>query len=230
MNASSVVIIGLGGIGSWLVAPLTRYLAEQKYENEVYLVDGDHFSASNVHRQDTDTTELNVSKAEAMVSRVIQAVPALKLRSMKEFVTESNVGFIKDNSVVITAVDNHPARAVVARHADTLRNIVLLTAGNELYDGNVHITVKRDGVYEKEPLLRRHPEIAEIKTGDRAKMGCAELIKQGEPQLIFTNFMAASAVLNAFYLIWERPLYGGKRVLIPQEVYFDLNKAAVAAV
>ena len=162
-------------------------------------------------------------------------MPGLHIRTFTEYVTDENVAqVVKEKSLVLSAVDNHPARAVVARHAATLQNICVLSAGNEKWDGNVHVYLRRAGRDMSVPLIDRHPEIAKSKAGDRATLGCDELITLGQSQLLVTNFLAASALLVAFHVLWERDEIHKSRAYrqshIPQEIFFDVRAQAMSAI
>lgn len=230
MIPERIYIIGLGGIGSWLVPPLARYIAAKKFEGELWLCDGDTFSPSNGERQNVGE-DTGMNKAEALQVRLQPELPGLSLRSFTEFVTPENVNdLIKDNSIVITCVDNHPCRALLAKRAAELDDIALLSAGNELWDGNVHVFLRQRGESLTEDLLTRHPEISKVKDGDRATMSCEELAQEGEPQLLITNFMAAASALQSFIMLYERETFKRRGCPLPQEVYFDVRKGALSMV
>ena len=230
----TISLIGLGGIGSWFVTPFLRFLSAEGFTGEITLADGDKFSAENVGRQNVDHTEIGLPKVTVFTNRLALALPGLRLRTFTEYVSEENVAtVIKDGSLVVVAVDNHPARALISRHAGTLRDTCVLSAGNEKYDGNVHVYLRRAGRDMSVPLLERHPEIAKARSGDRAEMGCEQLAAAGEPQLLVTNFMAATALLVAFHAVWEKEAGARSRrhrAPLPQEVYFDVRQQAMSAI
>jgi len=227
-------IIGLGGIGGWFTPPLLRFLDAKGFGGEILLADGDVFSFDNLSRQWADLSDVGRSKAEAMASRMLQSFPSLRIRAFHEFVLSGNVvRVVPENSCAIVAVDNHPARALIARHAAALRDVCVLTAGNEKYDGNVHVSMRRAGKDLTMPLLERHPEIAKFRTGDRAQMGCEELAQAGEPQLLVTNFLAATALLCTFHTLWDDARTRGHAARangLLQEVYFDVREHAMTAI
>jgi molybdopterin/thiamine biosynthesis adenylyltransferase len=230
-----VAVIGLGGIGAWFVPPFARFLHERRFGGELLLADGDTFSGLNAGRQDMDATDIGKNKAVAVAERLGHVLPGLHLRTFTEYVTAHNVAqVVKERSLAIVAVDNHPARATVARHAATLRDVCVLSAGNEKYDGNVHVSLRRAGQDLCPPLLDRHPEIAASRHNDRALLGCEELIALGEGQLLVTNFLAAAAILATFYVLWDRDAVRRRRAPrgfdLPQEVFFDVRATAMAAI
>jgi hypothetical protein len=136
----------------------------------------------------------------------------LRIFGHNEYVLARNVQMaVQDGSLVFVTVDNHPARALVDQAAARLPNVCMVCAGNEKVDGNVHVFLRRAGKNLTAPLLARHPEIAKAKAGDRAEMGCEDLISQGETQLLVTNFLAAAACIAAFHTLWTHGERTGRR-------------------
>jgi molybdopterin/thiamine biosynthesis adenylyltransferase len=227
----SVAVVGLGGIGSWFVPPFLRFLRAEGTENEILLVDGDVFAEHNRERQDVDAEGIGQPKAVVWAERMTLSLPGLRVRAVPEFVTRENVDrVVGDGSLAVVAVDNHPARALVASHAASLRDVCVLSAGNELYDGNAHVLLRRAARDLTVPLLDRHPEVARQREGDREEMGCEELVTEGVPQLVVTNFMAAAALLSAFHSLWAASDERRERRALVQEVYFDVREHAMSAV
>lgn len=231
-RSGQIAVIGCGGVGSWLLPPLLRFLHAERHGGEIMLWDGDRYSAGNAQRQDFSPEALGANKAEAQAETFQALYPALALVAWPAYVTATNVAeAVREGSAVLVAVDNHPARAVIARQADQLRDVCVLSAGNEMLDGNVHVTLRRGGMDLTAPLLERHPEVAATRRGDRAEAGCEDLIERGQTQLLVTNFMAAAGLLAAFHALWTYGDRHGRRKasLIPQEVYFDAGLCGMSA-
>ena len=64
-----VSVIGCGGIGSWLLPPLLRFLNAEQFAGEIHLWDGDHYSIGNLLRQEAGSHLVGRSKAEALAER-----------------------------------------------------------------------------------------------------------------------------------------------------------------
>jgi molybdopterin/thiamine biosynthesis adenylyltransferase len=212
-----IKLIGVGGIGCALAPFLARYLQSERRvtreEVRITLVDGDDFESKNVSRQ---SFEALGNKAKVKASELARGFPELSFRAVPEFVTDANLPrLVRSGDLVFLAVDNHATRGAVSRHCERLANIVLISGGNDLTDGNVQIYVRQDGRDITLPLTRFHPEIADPKDKSPAEMSCEELAAAAAPQLLFMNFTVASAMLNAFYA-WRsgRLRYG--------EVYLDI--------
>lgn len=232
-NAESVVLVGCGGIGSWLLAPLLRFLNAERYPGEIHLWDGDRYAAGNAERQEFAYEWLGVNKAVVQAEAFLAHYPALRLIPHPEYVSDRNVcEAVTERAMILVAVDNHPARARIARRAEALHDVCVLSAGNERLDGNVHVALRRNGRDLTAPLLARHPEVAKGRTGDRALAGCEELVAQGQTQLLVTNFLAAASLLAAFHALWTHGERQGRRRIttVPQEVYFDAGTCAMSLV
>lgn len=232
-NVERIVLIGCGGIGTWLLAPLLRFLNAESFDGEIHLWDGDHYTAGNAERQEFAYDRIGANKAEVQADVFLAHYPALRLRARAEYVTpENSLEAVRERSLILVAVDNHPARALVARRASALREICVLSAGNEVLDGNVHVTLRRGAKDLTVPLLARHPEIAHSMKGDRAEAGCEERVAKGETQLLVTNFLAAASLLAAFHALWTHGDRHGRRknTVVPQEIFFDAGACAMTLV
>ena len=212
-----ITLIGVGGIGCALAPFLARYLeSERRVAGEavrITLVDGDTFETRNAARQGF---EILGNKAKVKASELARSFPGLSFRAIPEFVTAANLPhLIKSGDLVFLAVDNHATRRAVSRRCEKLSDVVLISGGNELTDGNVQVHVRENGRDVTLPLTRFHPEIADPQDRSPAEMSCEELALAAAPQLLFMNLAVASAMLNAFYA-WRsgRLRYG--------EVYLDI--------
>ena len=217
---SRIVLIGCGGIGSQLAGPLVRYLANRPEPPLLVLVDGDAFEAGNLHRQACAVGDLGTNKAEALAQVARPAGMAVQV--VPEYVTEANVGqIVREGDLILLAVDNHPARALVDRHVATLSDATLINGGNDETDGNVQLVRRRDGWSVDGHLVEIHPEIGEADgAGAPGGDGCAALVAE-RPQLLATNLMVASAMLSCLWQISERGS-------VPySEVYLDTVQCAM---
>jgi molybdopterin/thiamine biosynthesis adenylyltransferase len=219
-----VAVIGCGGIGSWLIPPLARYLASIDFTGELRLCDGDKYDRNNTDRQNFPAQALGVNKAVVQAEKLRFDLPAMNIVSIGDYVTKDNAGRVMaENSICFAAVDNHPARKRLAEQLQLLDNGALISAGNEKVDGNACLYLREKGEDVTENLLTRHPEIAIKKDGDR-EAGCEAQIASGEVQLLMTNFSAAHSSLIVFYQLMNKGKRFGKRTLtdIPQEAFFDV--------
>jgi len=218
---SRVVLVGCGGIGSQLAGPLTRYLASRPMPRPLLvLADGDRFEAANLARQACTAADLGAPKAEVL-GRLARSA-GLAVSVIAEHVTAANVGLVvREGDLVLLAVDNHPARALIDRHVATLRDATLISGGNDETDGNVQLVRRRDGWSVDGHLVELHPEIGEA-DGDPepGADGCLAHVAE-RPQLLATNLMVASAMLSC---LWQLTETGS----VPySEVYLDTVQCAM---
>ena len=84
--AAHVVVVGVGGVGSWAVEALARSGVGQ-----LTLIDLDHVSESNINRQvHALDASLGQAKVQAMRERIAQINPACRVTCIEEFVTPDN--------------------------------------------------------------------------------------------------------------------------------------------
>lgn len=224
--ASSVVVVGLGGIGSHLIEPLVRYLAAEtskqksKGPSELILVDGDRVEESNLGRQRFEQEDLGIKKSEAWAENLKSMFKVdFNIIAIPEYISQRNIkNIIKDCSVVFSCVDNHATRKLLQVHSFTLRNTLLITGGNDWVDGNIMIYRRQEGKELTPPITKYHREIRFPQDRNPAEMSCTELAQSGSPQLIFANLSAATLMLNAFF-----GEGGGNRSQTNVETYFDIE-------
>jgi len=215
---SKLIIIGLGGIGGALAEPLARYLAHKDGEHQqILLIDGDRYEIKNADRQRVSCDDIGQHKADTWAKRLSRMFPAMDIKSVTDYVTPANIAsMIQSGNTVMLCVDNHATRNLVQEHMLRLRDAVLVSGGNDYTDGNVQCFLKKKGRVLTAPITKHHPEIAV--PGDRRpdEIGCDEEIPES-PQLIFTIFMAAALMMNAYHRITcgSVPSYS--------EVYFDIG-------
>jgi len=211
---SEISIIGLGGIGSVLSNTISRFIESKQNVPIVNmnLIDGDEYEEKNLSRQEF---ELFGNKAESKCLELSRKFSYIKFNSYPVYVDKNNIKeIIKDNYIVFVAVDNHKTRKLISKHAENLSDIIIISGGNELTNGNVQIFIRKEGKFITPSLTDYHPEIDNPIDKSPFEMSCEELSKS-EPQLYFTNFMVVAHMCSAFYNIIEN----NKQI---SEVYFDL--------
>jgi len=98
---SSVSLIGLGGLGGWILEILARMGV-----GHIQAVDGDAFVESNLNRQLLCSQEtLGLMKAEAAAERVRGINPSIELSTSQEFLdTDGFAEFLQGSSLAIDAL------------------------------------------------------------------------------------------------------------------------------
>jgi tRNA threonylcarbamoyladenosine dehydratase len=115
IRGSHVMVVGVGGVGSWAVEALAR-----SGVGRITMVDMDHVSESNINRQ-IHATQLTLgqSKIAAMQDRIALINPECSVQCIDDFVTPENwSSFVPSNvDVVIDACDQVHAKVAMAAWA-----------------------------------------------------------------------------------------------------------------
>lgn len=118
IRSSHVVVVGLGGVGSWAAEALARSGVGQ-----LTLIDLDHIAESNVNRQvHALTVTLGQSKVHAMRERIALIHPACRVTCIEDFVETSNWPALltEPADAVIDACDQVQAKTALAAWAKKL--------------------------------------------------------------------------------------------------------------
>lgn len=202
MMPARIVLVGLGGIGSQLVPSLVRYLAFKPEPRPLLvLVDGDAYEPANRRRQVFPEAAIGSNKAAALA----EVYRGLTVQAVADYLTEENVAtLIRDGDLVLLAVDNHWTRFLVDRHVADLQEVTLISGGNDETDGNVQLVRRRHGESVDGSLAEIHVEIGRASEDEfTARNGCEAHVEE-RPQLVVTNLMVASAMLNCAWAVLER--------------------------
>lgn len=196
----NIVIVGLGGIGSILVENLSRFLNySSNKEFKCFLVDGDTYEERNKERQEFEGIG---NKAEIKVRELEVKFQRIQYDSISKYVNEENIdGIINEDDIVFICVDNHKTRKLISDYCTNLNNIVLISGGNELDDGNVQTFFKLNGDEIICPITKYHKEIKNPTDRSPDEIGCDELIEI-EPQIHITNLFVATIMYSTFYNIF----------------------------
>lgn len=115
IRAAHVVVVGIGGVGSWTVEALARSGVGQ-----LTLVDLDHIAESNINRQvHALETTLGQAKVQAMRERIALINPACQVHCIEEFVDADNWLQLVPSDIqgVVDACDQRQAKVAMAAWA-----------------------------------------------------------------------------------------------------------------
>lgn len=219
MSEVNIKVIGLGGIGSYLCDPLFRYL---NYNNDITvnatLIDGDHYEEKNLIRQ--TFKRIDSFKAREKKLELEFTFTNIKFDCKNDYINQNNISeYINDGDYIFICVDNHKTRNIINEYAKTLNNVIIISGGNDYYDGNIQIYIRKEGVDILPSLTDYHPEILNYNDQTPEEMSCEEL-RNSEPQLIFTNLFASTIMVSAFYNIFNGTDYMINNKI--SEIYFDI--------
>lgn len=106
---SHVVVVGVGGVGSWAAEALAR-----SGVGRLTLIDLDHVAESNINRQvHALTSTLGAAKVEVMAQRIRDISPDISVHSVDEFIEPGQEEKLipADADLVIDAIDAVAAKA-----------------------------------------------------------------------------------------------------------------------
>lgn len=127
IRRSHVVVVGIGGVGSWAAEALAR-----SGVGRLTLIDMDHISESNINRQiHALTPTLGMAKVQAMRERIYDINPACAVQCIDDFVEPEN--WLKllpsDVDAVIDACDNVKAKVSMAAWARSQSRVAFIAVG-----------------------------------------------------------------------------------------------------
>ncbi|MES3023725.1 MAG: tRNA cyclic N6-threonylcarbamoyladenosine(37) synthase TcdA [Pseudomonadota bacterium] len=153
-RAAHVCVIGVGGVGSWIVEALARSAVGQ-----LTLIDLDNVAESNINRQIQALSDsIGQPKIEALSARIAQINPFCKVNLVEDFVTPDNLDRMiggRGYDFVVDAIDSAKAKAAVIAFCRAA-SIPLITIGGA--GGQVdptRIDVRDLSKTEQEPLLKK---------------------------------------------------------------------------
>lgn len=124
IRAGRIVVIGVGGVGSWAAEALARSGVAA-----LTLIDLDHVSESNINRQvQALGATVGQAKVQALRERIADIHPGCEVTTVEEFVDETNWPALLPGPVhaVIDACDQVRAKAAVAAWALQTRTALVI--------------------------------------------------------------------------------------------------------
>ncbi len=152
LRAARFCVVGLGGVGSWVVEALARMGVAR-----LVLVDLDHVAESNINRQvQALGSTLGMAKAEALKQRIADIHPGCEVLTIEDFVDESNWPALLNGVEVdgiVDACDQVRAKAQLAAwaRAHQLPQICIGAAGGKRRPQDVEILDLSETTHD--PLL-----------------------------------------------------------------------------
>jgi tRNA threonylcarbamoyladenosine dehydratase len=125
LRAAHVVVVGLGGVGSWAAEALVRSAV-----GRLTLIDLDHIAESNTNRQ-VHALDDNYGKAKviAMAERLVAINPAVRIDCIEEFIRPENAAtLLPACDAVLDCIDQAGAKAALIAVCRT-RRTAIFTSG-----------------------------------------------------------------------------------------------------
>lgn len=173
-RSARVCVIGVGGVGSWIVEALARSAI-----GHITMIDLDNVAESNVNRQIHALTEtLGKPKVTAMAERIRQINPYCEVTEVEDFITPDNLGTMIAAGCfdyVIDAIDSVQAKAALIAWCRQ-HGINLITIGGAGGQTDpTRIEIRDLARTEQEPLLAKVRKILRrqhgFPRGEKSKFG-----------------------------------------------------------
>lgn len=215
----AVVIVGAGGTGSLVACDFARFIATGTGNERVSmaLIDGDIVEKKNCSRQMFSAEDIGLNKAEALgiaLSEVYGITPVVRasyiessddvrtvvraaLSQLPSYYGESRI------PVVISCVDNIPARKAIEDFFEEEKDCYYIDSGNDFSSGQCIYAYKEDGRVIS-PTVSFYGFVYDgAETRSRQEISCAEL-NNVAPQHLLTNREAAQNILAALYTLLQK--------------------------
>ena len=161
-----ILIIGLGGVGSYCLETLAR-----TYFKKMIIVDGDKVDISNLNRQ-IHATQLTVGnvKVEAMKERILSINPNCNVETKQIIINADNIGEVikEDIYYVVDAIDTVTSKLALAKYC---------------YENGIKIISSMGTGNKMDPTQFRVTDITKTKVCPLAKVMRSELKKRGVKKL-----------------------------------------------
>jgi len=158
-RAAHVCVIGVGGVGSWIVEALARSAV-----GALTLIDLDNVSESNINRQvQALSATIGQAKIDALAERVAQINPYCKVTLVEEFISADNLdrligaGDLARPAVdyVVDAIDSARDKAALIAYCRHHAIALITIGGAGGQTDPTRIAVRDLSKTEQEPLLKR---------------------------------------------------------------------------
>ena len=171
LQAAHIVIVGIGGVGSWVAEALARNAV-----GSITLVDLDNIAESNVNRQ-IHALDGNFGKAKitAMRERILSINPDCLVHEIEDFVTVENARKILDFhfDCLVDCIDDASAKAVLAVLCKAVKSPIVMSgsAGGRLDPTRIKVAdlsaVTNDKLLAKvRNMLRRDYQFPKAQTSN----------------------------------------------------------------
>ncbi len=198
MSTKRFIVIGAGGVGTWLTAGLVRLLEWKFPGSGLIIVDGDNYEERNKERQDFAKIG---NKAVVKAHELTPHFPNTTIIPVPKWVVSDNFAgvtteddapkikatdLINEGDIVFAVVDNFAARKIIFDAASRLDNVDVFTGGNDdALFGSIYHYQKRDGVEITEHPSVFHPEYENAPDKNPGELSCQERSEiEGGTQLL----------------------------------------------
>lgn len=208
----AIQLVGCGGTGSHLLSGLAALMLDLEGRGigcELTLTDMDSVEKKNVGRQLFASGEIGLNKAQALARRMLAAYGRVVVAQTEPVALDTLIQPERGAlSIVIGAVDNPAARAVISEAVAAQRGgLWWLDCGNETFSGQVAIgnETRRGDIKAQMTLVDGlpaphlvYPDLVETpkpgRAGQTQQESCAEGMESGRQGLMINRMVAAWAL------------------------------------
>ena len=126
-QAAYIVVVGIGGVGSWAAEALARNAV-----GAMTLIDLDNIAESNVNRQiHAVDGAFGKAKVTAMRERILSINPSCKVTEIEDFVTPENIENLLNLQThgIVDCIDDAKAKAALAAFCKAKKIPLVMTGG-----------------------------------------------------------------------------------------------------
>lgn len=185
LRKSTVIIFGVGGVGSFTVEALARAAI-----GHLILVDFDEISITNLNRQiHALHSTIGEAKVEVMKRRILEINPEARVETYREFFSAANSDQLLNQNLdyVVDAIDTVSSKVILAKEC-LLRQLPIIAsmgAGNRLTAENYRVSdiSKTSGdplAKAMRKLLRKEGILTGIKVVSSSDLPCIPLFAQAD--------------------------------------------------
>jgi tRNA A37 threonylcarbamoyladenosine dehydratase len=159
-----VCVIGVGGVGSWIVEALARSAI-----GKLTLIDLDNVAESNINRQiQALSTTIGMPKIEALKQRIALINPYCEVELVEDFIDLDNIPQMVapgKYDYVFDAIDSVKAKAALVAHCRDHAIPLIVIGGAGGQTDPTKIEVRDLARTEQEPLLKKVRKILRAQYG-----------------------------------------------------------------
>jgi tRNA A37 threonylcarbamoyladenosine dehydratase len=153
-RGAHVCVIGVGGVGSWIVEALARSAV-----GHLTLIDLDNVAESNINRQlQALTSTIGMAKIAALKERIAQINPFCKVTLVEDFIDPDNIETMiggKGFDYVVDAIDGVKSKAALIAYCSARKLPLIVIGGAGGQTDPTRIEVRDLARTEQEPLLKK---------------------------------------------------------------------------
>ncbi len=153
LAAADVCVVGVGGVGSWVVEALARSAL-----GRITLIDMDHVAESNVNRQlPALEPEIGRAKVAVLAERIAAINPVCQVRTHEDFVTTDNLEQLlaPQHDWVVDCIDQFRVKAALIARCRRAGQAVITVGGAGGQSDPTRVRIGDLRKTEQDPLLAR---------------------------------------------------------------------------